>query len=61
VKNVGAVAERPWPVLSTAGAVRYFVRNQVIYGESDDADSFFKVALGVVRTCQFLSDGRRKE
>jgi CRP/FNR family nitrogen fixation transcriptional regulator len=43
-----------------AGSVQDFVRNRVIYVEGDDANSFFKVALGVVRTCRFLSDGRRQ-
>ena len=43
-----------------AGSVLDFVQNRVIYGEGDDANSFYKVALGVVRTCRFLSDGRRQ-
>jgi CRP/FNR family transcriptional regulator, nitrogen fixation regulation protein len=60
VKNLSAVAEGPRPELPTAGAVRDFFQNQVIYGESDDANSFFKVALGVVRTCRILRDGRRQ-
>lgn len=60
VNNFSAVAKEPRPQLPVAGAVRNFVQNQVIYGESDDATSFFKVALGVVRTCRFLSDGRRQ-
>jgi CRP/FNR family transcriptional regulator, nitrogen fixation regulation protein len=60
VKNRSAVAERPRPELPTAGAVQYFAQNRVIYAEGDDANSFFKVASGVVRTCRFLSDGRRQ-
>jgi CRP/FNR family nitrogen fixation transcriptional regulator len=31
-----------------------------IYAEGDEAVSFFKVVSGVVRTCKFLSDGRRQ-
>jgi CRP/FNR family transcriptional regulator, nitrogen fixation regulation protein len=60
VENLGAVAKGPWPELPTVGSVRDFVQNQVIYAESDDANSFFKVALGVVRTCRFFNDGRRQ-
>jgi len=61
MNNIGVVAEehrRPSPPV--AGSVLDFVQNRVIYGEGDDANSFFKVALGVVRTCRFLSDGRRQ-
>lgn len=61
MNNLGVVAEehrrRGPPV---AGSVLDFVQNRVIYSEDDDANSFFKVALGVVRTCRFLSDGRRQ-
>ena len=59
--NLGVVAEeyrRPGPPV--AGTVLNFVQNGTIYGEGDDANSFYKVALGVVRTCRFLSDGRRQ-
>jgi CRP/FNR family nitrogen fixation transcriptional regulator len=58
---LGVVAEEHWrrgpPV---AGLVLDFVQNRVIYGEGDEANSFFRVALGIVRTCRFLSDGRRQ-
>ncbi len=45
---------------SAAGAVLCFAQDREIYGEGDAADSFFKVVAGVVRTCKFLSDGRRQ-
>jgi len=45
---------------SAAGVVLCFAQDREIYGEGDAADSFFKVAEGVVRTCKFLSDGRRQ-
>ncbi len=43
-----------------AGSVVHFTGDQSIYDEGDDADAFFKVAEGVVRTCKFLSAGRRQ-
>jgi len=46
--------------LPAIGSTLNFAENQEIYGEGDDAVLFFKVALGVVRTCTFLSDGRRQ-
>jgi len=44
----------------TKGAVLHFEPNQEIYGEGDDTRVFFQVVSGVVRTCRFLSDGRRQ-
>jgi CRP/FNR family nitrogen fixation transcriptional regulator len=44
----------------TAGPVQRFGQDQEIYGEGDPANAFFKVVSGVVRTCKFLSDGRRQ-
>jgi CRP/FNR family transcriptional regulator, nitrogen fixation regulation protein len=52
----------PWTMdagLSSVGPVLHFTQDREIYGEGDTADSFFKVVSGVVRTCKFLSDGRR--
>jgi CRP/FNR family nitrogen fixation transcriptional regulator len=46
--------------LPAIGSTLNFAENQEIYGEGDDAVLFFRVALGVVRTCTFLSDGRRQ-
>ncbi|RFB76475.1 helix-turn-helix domain-containing protein [Methylovirgula sp. 4M-Z18] len=43
-----------------AGTVLQFSGNSEIYGEGDAADCVFKVMSGVVRTCKFLSDGRRQ-
>ena len=43
-----------------AGPVLRFTQDREIYGEGDAADVFFKVVSGVVRTCKFLSDGRRQ-
>ena len=45
---------------SAAAVVLCFAQDREIYGEGDAAESFFKVAAGVVRTCKFLSDGRRQ-
>ncbi|WP_395022341.1 helix-turn-helix domain-containing protein [Dongia sp.] len=42
------------------GTVLHFEPNQEIYAEGDDAKVFYRVVSGVVRTCRFLSDGRRQ-
>jgi CRP/FNR family transcriptional regulator, nitrogen fixation regulation protein len=67
-----AVAARnPWTVapsarperdagLSMTGPVLHFGQDREIYSEGASADLFFKVVSGVVRTCKFLSDGRRQ-
>ncbi|WP_158927645.1 helix-turn-helix domain-containing protein [Acidisphaera sp. S103] len=46
--------------LASTGTVMHFAQDQEIYGEGDDALTFFKVVSGVVRTCKFLADGRRQ-
>lgn len=46
--------------LPTTGGVQQVALDSEIYGEGDDAVSFYKVVHGVVRTCKFLSDGRRQ-
>ena len=46
--------------LATMGPMLCFAQDREIYGEGDAADSFFQVVEGVVRTCKFLSDGRRQ-
>jgi CRP/FNR family transcriptional regulator, nitrogen fixation regulation protein len=46
--------------LRAVGSALNVAENRAIYGEGDAATFFFKVALGVVRTCTFLSDGRRQ-
>jgi CRP/FNR family nitrogen fixation transcriptional regulator len=40
--------------------VTHFAADQEVYAEGDEARSFYKVVSGVVRTCRFLSDGRRQ-
>ena len=42
------------------GTPMSFVRNEEIYGEKEPAESLYKVASGVVRTCRVLVDGRRQ-
>jgi CRP/FNR family transcriptional regulator, nitrogen fixation regulation protein len=37
-----------------------FAADTEIYAEGDEARSYYKVTTGVVRTCRFLSDGRRQ-
>jgi CRP/FNR family transcriptional regulator, nitrogen fixation regulation protein len=54
-------AETPAFTPGNAGAaVRHYTADSEIYAEGDDANFFYKVASGVVRTCKFLSDGRRQ-
>jgi CRP/FNR family nitrogen fixation transcriptional regulator len=47
-------------MLPASGPVLHFAQDREIYGEGDEAGAFFKVVSGVVRTCRFLSDGRRQ-
>jgi CRP/FNR family transcriptional regulator, nitrogen fixation regulation protein len=42
------------------GTVMNFAPDREIYAEGDEARSVYKVVSGVVRTCRFLSDGRRQ-
>lgn len=42
------------------GLALHFDQDCEIYGEGEEALSFYKVVSGVVRTCKFLSDGRRQ-
>jgi CRP/FNR family nitrogen fixation transcriptional regulator len=61
-------APMPWTLpepqardgLELSGAVMNFAPGRQIYAEGDEARSFYKVVSGVVRTCRFLSDGRRQ-
>jgi CRP/FNR family nitrogen fixation transcriptional regulator len=46
--------------LSQKGSALQFFADQGIYSEGDETKSFYKVVSGVVRTCKFLSDGRRQ-
>jgi CRP/FNR family nitrogen fixation transcriptional regulator len=42
------------------GAVSHVGADREIFAEGDGAETFFKVVSGTVRTCKFLSDGRRQ-
>jgi CRP/FNR family nitrogen fixation transcriptional regulator len=42
------------------GAVQHYSADREIFSEGENADYFYKVVSGVVRTCKFLSDGRRQ-
>jgi len=46
--------------LHTAGTVVQVPEGREIFAEGDDTDVFYKVISGVVRSCKFLSDGRRQ-
>ncbi|MGP8233005.1 MAG: helix-turn-helix domain-containing protein [Methylovirgula sp.] len=47
-------------VLGLAGSVQNFTQDREIYTEGAPVETFYKVVSGVVRTCKFLSDGRRQ-
>ncbi|MEA2740520.1 MAG: family transcriptional regulator, nitrogen fixation regulation protein [Acetobacteraceae bacterium] len=64
-----AFAAMPWALpaepdtrdgLDLSGVVMHFGPDRPIYAEGDEARCFYKVVSGVVRTCRFLSDGRRQ-
>lgn len=42
------------------GAVQNYTPDREIFAEGANADYFYKVVSGVVRTCKFLADGRRQ-
>jgi CRP/FNR family nitrogen fixation transcriptional regulator len=69
--RTGTAAPLPWMVpgaaettddfcLGMTGQVMHVAPDRRIYQEGDDVRSVYKVASGVVRTCKFLSDGRRQ-
>jgi CRP/FNR family nitrogen fixation transcriptional regulator len=69
VASPAALSSMSWAVSSAAekqdgldlsGVVLRFAPERQIYAEGDEARSFYKVVSGVVRTCRFLSDGRRQ-
>ena len=43
------------------GAVQHFVADREIFSEGGNADYFYKVVSGVVRTCKFLSAKTRSQ
>lgn len=54
------IVDRAPDSLQPSGAIQHFSQDREIYGEGGEASIFFKVVTGVVRTCKFLSDGRRQ-
>lgn len=46
--------------LQAAGTVVQVPEGREIFAEGADPDVFYRVVSGVVRTCKFLSDGRRQ-
>jgi CRP/FNR family nitrogen fixation transcriptional regulator len=47
-------------VMSLIGAPISFARGEEIYGEGEEASSFYQVVSGAVRTYKVLEDGRRQ-
>jgi CRP/FNR family transcriptional regulator, nitrogen fixation regulation protein len=46
--------------IELSGVVINVAADRQIYAEGDEARCFYKVVSGVMRTCRFLSDGRRQ-
>jgi CRP/FNR family nitrogen fixation transcriptional regulator len=66
-RGAAAFVPMPWAAPSAGsdrpelnGAIMRFAPDRQIYAEADEAQSFYKVVSGMVRTCRFLSDGRRQ-
>lgn len=55
-----AILEQDACIQPSVGSVQHFVQDREIFAQGDDADYFFKLVSGVVRTCKFLADGRRQ-
>ncbi|HEX2942238.1 MAG TPA: helix-turn-helix domain-containing protein [Rhodopila sp.] len=63
--SIGALAPVPWsspdaPAFEMTGTVMRLAADRRLYTEGDEARCFYQVVSGTVRTCQFLSDGRRQ-
>jgi CRP/FNR family nitrogen fixation transcriptional regulator len=53
-------ARKSWMISEVAEPVLRFTADRRIYNEGDEARSYYKLISGVVRTCRFLTDGRRQ-
>ena len=42
------------------GTSRSLLRGEELFAQGDDADFFYKVVSGTIRTCKLLNDGRRQ-
>jgi CRP/FNR family nitrogen fixation transcriptional regulator len=66
IASQAAYAPLPWNApeerdgFELSGVTVHVGADHQIYGEGDQARCFYKVVSGVVRTCRFLSDGRRQ-
>jgi CRP/FNR family transcriptional regulator, nitrogen fixation regulation protein len=67
VASSPAYAPLPWNApeqqrdgFELSGVAMHYAADHQIYAERDEARCFYKVVSGVVRTCRFLSDGRRQ-
>ncbi len=47
-------------MLPATGPVRHVLENQAIYSEGEPAEAILKLVSGAVRTCRFMSNGRRQ-
>jgi CRP/FNR family nitrogen fixation transcriptional regulator len=57
----GATALRPsGEAASTQGIARTLSKGDELFAEGDDADYFYQVVSGTIRTCKLLNDGRRQ-
>lgn len=64
-RDFSSLGVHPWTDLAcddedlSAPSLR-FEQDREIYGEGEEAASYYKVISGVVRTCRFMADGRRQ-
>src|ERR1700733_3339248 len=66
IASPASYAPLPWNApeqrdgFELTGMAMHVAADHQIYTEGDEARCFYKVISGVVRTCRFLSDGRRQ-
>lgn len=53
-------ATRPPIAAASAGIQMVLRRGEELFGEGDEAEFFYQVVSGAVRSCKLLSDGRRQ-
>ena len=60
MRGAGAMRSAETTATSTHGITRTLAKGEELFAEGDDADYFYRVVSGTIRTCKLLSDGRRQ-
>ena len=60
MRGAGAMRSAEATATSTHGIARTLAKGEELFAEGDDADYFYRVVSGTIRTCKLLSDGRRQ-